>query len=252
MNGRTLIFLFVASLLLVGTAHAASHLAVDSGTADGSFLQVKASGIASATSLQFDLRYDPAIVRLQSIRKAENYQSVSITTNTSVPGMARVLVIFPDPVTIDTATGVVEVSFISVASGIVMLSLEDARWSDFPAFASMPFQSVASGSVSSTIAPIGTGTSGESSGSDEVSASATAPSVTVTSEPTWDAGFLSAQEEETDEAPTLSPTTSTPTGIGTLSATVGIPAVPESTSVPAPLFFLPVLIMIVFIHALKN
>ena len=255
MNGRTLIFLLVASLLLVGSAHAASHLAVDSGTADGSFLQVKASGIASATSLQFDLRYDPAIVSLQSIRKAEGYQSVSMTTNTTAPGTARVLVIFPDPVTIDTATGVVEVSFTSAASGVVMLSLEDARWSDFPAFASMPFESVASGSVSSTIASIGTGTSGESSGSEEVPSSAPAPSVTaaatLTGEPTRDAGFLSTQEV-TDEVPTLSPTASTPIEMGTLSTTVGTPAAPESTSAPAPLFFLPVLIMIVFIRALKN
>lgn len=253
MNGRTLIFLLVASLLLVGSAHAASHLAVDSGTADGSYLQVKASGIASATSLQFDLRYDPAIVSLQSIQKAEGNQNATMTTNTTVPGMARVLVIFPDPVTFDTATGVVEASFTSAASGVVMLSLEDARWSDFPAFASMPFESVASGSVSSTIASIGTGTSGESSGSDEVPSSAPAPSVTATatSEPTRDAEFLSTHEE-TDEVPTLSPATSTPIEMGTLSTTVGTPAAPESTSAPAPLFFLPVLIMIVFIRALKN
>lgn len=253
MNGRTLIFLLVASLLLVGLAHAASQLAVDSGTADGSYLQVKASGIASATSLQFDLRYDPAIVSLQSIRKAEGYQSVSMTTNTTTPGTARVLVIFPDPVTIDTATGVVEVSFTSAASGAVVLSLEDARWSDFPAFASIPFESVAGGSVSSTIASIGTGKSGESSGSDEVSSSAATPSVTATAtaEPTWDAGFLSTQEE-TGEVPTLSPTTSAPIELGTLSATVSTPAVPDSTSAPAPLLFVPVLIMILFRRAFKN
>jgi hypothetical protein len=249
MNRRSLLFLTLISLILVGSAHAASLLEMESGVADGSFLQVKASGIASATSLQFDLTYNPAVVSVAGIQKAAGYQGVSMTTNTNVPGTARVLIIFPDPVTIDASIGVVEVAFSSVAAGTGVLGLEDARWSDFPEFKSIPFDGVSGGTVASTIQASGS-SGGSSSGSDRDSSSGTTTvTAAPTAEPTWDPGFLSTQDDGS-ELPALPEATPVPVQTGGTPDLTDVPALPEAT--PAPLAFLPVLFVIPFIRKLRK
>jgi len=233
MNFRSFGILVCLLLVMTGTVQAASLIEIDSGSADGSFLDVRISGIASATSIQFDLTYDPEIVEIGSIRKADGFQGVSMTTNTNIPGSARVLVIFPDPVTIDSPTGVVGISFFSLHAGATPLSLSNARWSDFPAFASIEFDDLNGGEIESTIAPGTTPSltprpsSGSSSGT-----SSPAPATT------YDPGdfFRSDDPVELPAMPEPTPAPTTPPSIDPTPEPLpaeATPAVPEPT--PAPL-----------------
>lgn len=258
MNGRTLVLIFALSLL-AGSAHGATLIGIESGMADGSYLPVKVSGIASATSLQFDLTYDPAVVSISGIRRAAGYEGVSMTTNTNAPGTARVLVIFPDPVTIQEPSGVVEVAFSSAAAGTSALALADARWSDFPAFASIIFDDVAGGTIESTTAPGAT------------------PVATPTGQPVtsyWEPGAFQRPDDPvaipdipvapvstaipatplTPAVPVTPAVPSVPLEPGDLPAEPAAPVAtdpPEPTPAPAPLAVLPLLCLMFLIWLKK-
>ncbi|MDI6867366.1 cohesin domain-containing protein [Methanoculleus sp.] len=177
MQTRTIAIFLLLCVSLVGGVQAASLLEAPSGSADGTWLPVMVSGISQATSVQFDLRYDPAVVTLDGIQLAPAYAGASMTVNTNEAGRARVLVIFPDPVNIPSPTAVVEVAFSVAGGGSSSLTLEDARWSDFPAFSSIAFESVAAGGVTAGTATAVTSGGG---GGGEISTPAPAATTTVT------------------------------------------------------------------------
>lgn len=176
METRTIAILLILCVSLVGGVQAASLLEAPSGAADGTWLPVMVSGISQATSVQFDLRYDPTVVTLDGIQLAPAYADASMTVNTNEAGRARVLVIFPDPVNIPSPTAVVEVAFSVAGGGSSSLTLEDARWSDFPAFSSIAFESVAAGGVTADTAAAVT----SSGGGGEISTPAPAATTAVT------------------------------------------------------------------------
>ncbi|MBR1368850.1 hypothetical protein RJ53_04715 [Methanocalculus chunghsingensis] len=253
MNIRSFGVLVCLLLVMVGTVHAASVIEIDSGRADESLLEVKVSGIASATSIQFDLAYDPDIVQIASISKADDYQGVSMTTNMNTPGTARVLVIFPDPVTIASPDGVVLVSFSSVAAGTTPLSLSNARWSDFPAFASIEFDDVNGGEIASTIAP-GATPSPTSQPSSSGGGSGVASPAPVT---TYDPGDFFTSDDPV-ELPALPESTAAPTvtPIPDLTSDPVVPgeepAVPEPTPAPLSVACISGLFMIPFIRKIMK
>ncbi|HIJ07349.1 MAG: hypothetical protein XE11_1069 [Methanomicrobiales archaeon 53_19] len=249
MKERTVLLLLVALFCLIGSAHAATVMEIDSGTADGSYLQVHVAGIASATSLQFDLTYDPAVVSIAGIRKSAGYESVSMTINTDVPGTARVLVIFPDPVTIQDPAGVVEVAFSPVAAGTSTLSLSDARWSDFPAFASLTFDEVKSGTVTSTITP-------------DAQATTVPPYYEASSGSSYDPGAFTLPED-TVEIPAVPEQTVTQPAATQMPAEPALPTTPateehpveppqpgapDATPAPAPVAALPIFIAAILLY----
>jgi len=254
MHIRSFIVLLCMLLIMVCSAQAASLLEIDSGRADESLLEVKVSGIASGTSIQFDLTYDPDIVQIASIRKADGFQGVSMTTNTNTPGTARVLVIFPDPVTIDPPTGVVLVSFSSVAAGTTPLSLSNARWSDYPEFNSIEFDAVNGGMIESIappdeMPPTGSQSSSSSGGNSGVVSTAPAS--------THDPGdfFTSGDPMELPALPEPTPApTATPVPDLTAepSITADDPAVPEPTPAPLSVACISGLFIIPFIRKIKK
>ena len=134
MQTRSLAILLILCTSLAGGVQAASLLEAPSGSADGRWLPVMVSGISQATSVQFDLRYDPGVVTLDGIQLASAYADASMTLNTNEAGRARVLVIFSRPRRY-TVPGTAGGGGLSAAGGgSSSLTLEDARWSDFPAF----------------------------------------------------------------------------------------------------------------------
>ena len=179
MQTRTIAILLILCVSLAGGVQAASLLEAPSGSADGAWLPVKVSGISQATSVQFDLRYDPAVVTLDGIQLAPAYADASMTINTNEAGRARVLVIFPDPVDIPSPTAVVEVAFSVAGGGSSSLTLEDARWSDFPAFSSIEFESVAAGGVTAGTAEVTAGGGGGTAAGGGGETSTPAPAATT-------------------------------------------------------------------------
>ncbi|MCQ1537745.1 hypothetical protein FTO68_01895 [Methanocalculus taiwanensis] len=249
MKERTVLLLLVASFCIIGSAHAATVMEIDSGNADGSYLQVHVAEIASATSLQFDLTYDPAVVSIAGIRKAAGYEGVSMTTNTNVAGAARVLIIFPDPVTIQEPAGVVEIAFSPVASGTSTLSLTDARWSDFPAFASITFDEVKSGTVTSTITPNAPATAvpsyyEASSGSSYDPGTFTLPEDTVEIPAVPEQPFTQPAGTQIPAEPSLSATPATEEQPGESP----LPGVPDATPAPAPVAALPIILAAILLY----
>jgi len=185
MQTRTIAIFLILCVSLVGGVQAASLLEAPSGAADGTWLPVMVSGISQATSVQFDLRYDPNVVTLDGIQLAPAYADASMTVNTNEAGRARVLVIFPDPVNIPSPTAVVEVAFSVAGGGSSSLTLEDAHWSDFPAFSSIAFESVAAGGVTAGTAAAVTSSGGggggtATGGGGEISTPAPAATTAVT------------------------------------------------------------------------
>ncbi len=249
MKERTVLLLLVASFCIIGSAHAATMMEINSGVADGSSLQVHVAGIASATSLQFDLTYDPAVVSIAGISKSPGYESVSMTTNTNAPGTARVLVIFPNPVTIQDPAAVVQIAFSPVSTGTSTLSLTDARWSDFPAFASITFDEVRGGTVTSTMIP-------------DASATTVPPYYEVSSGSSYDPGTFTLPED-TQEIPTVPEQTYTQPAATQMPGEPALPAtpategepvessqpgIPDPTPAPAPVAALPIIIAAILLY----
>ncbi len=222
---------------------------IDSGNADGSYLQVHVGGIGSATSLQFDLTYDPAVVSITGIKKSAGYESVSMTTNTNTPGTARVLVIFPDPVTIQDPAGIVQIAFSSVAAGTSTLSLTDARWSDFPAFESITFDEVKDGTVTSTITPDAQATTvpphyEASPGSSYDPGTFTLPEDTVEIPAVPEQTFTQPAATQMPAEPSL-PTTLAPEE---QPVEPPQPGAPDATPAPAPVAALPIFIAAILLY----
>ena len=232
MQTRSLAILLILCTSLAGGVQAASLLEAPSGSADGRWLPVMVSGISQATSVQFDLRYDPGVVTLDGIQLAPAYADASMTLNTNEAGRARVLVIFPDPVDIPSPAPLVEVAFSAAGGGSSSLTLEDARWSDFPAFSSIAFESVAAGEVTAGTAAAGSGGeggTGSAAGGGETSTPAPAAATMTAGTGETPAPVMTTPQPGGDE--TVTPETAAtapPTHAGDETPTTPAPA-PLST-----------------------
>jgi len=247
MQTRSLVIFLVICASLAGGVQAASLLEAPSGSADGGWLPVVVSGISQATSVQFDLRYDPGVVTLDGIRLAPAYADASMTLNTDEAGRARVLVIFPDPVDITSPAPLVEAAFSAAGGGSSSLTLEDARWSDFPAFSSIAFESVAAGEVTASTAAAVTGSgggggTGSAAGGGETSTPAPAAA-------TMTAG--------TGETPAPEATTPQPGGDETVTPETAVTTPPThagdetpATPAPAPLSMVAAVLALIITAAL--